>query len=317
MPASEAGVSASPHARIAVVVLNYRTPDLVRDCIDSLRSEIDPERDVVVIVDNASGDDSVARLRRLVKEHPELPLRLLSAAENAGFAAGNNLAIESVAAEAYLLLNSDTLVQPDALSALFQALEANPGVGLVSPRLEWPDGSPQTSCFRLHTPWSELLAGARTDAVRRLLADYEVALPAPRLHDEPQWVSFAAALIRAKSLRDIGGLDPGFFMYYEDADACRRLRAMGWRLLYEPRARVVHLRGGSSPVKRLTALGKRRPRYYYQSRARFFRRAYGRWGLFAANLLWTLGRAIAWLRETFGGKAPHTVRAELRDLWRG
>jgi len=300
-----------------VVILNYCTPTLVSDCIDSLAQEIDLDRDTVAIVDNASSDDSVPRLRRLVKERPELPLRLIEADRNDGFAAGNNLGIQSIDAEAYLLLNSDTVVRPGAIRTLQATLDANPGVGLVSPRLEWPDGSAQISCFRQHTPWSELLAGARTDIVRRLLARYQVPLPVSECRCEPDWTSFAAVLLRARAIRDIGGLDDGFFMYYEDVDACRRLREKGWRILHEPRARVVHLRGGTSPVKRLTAHRERRPRYYYHSRARFFRKAYGPLGLLTANLLWTLGRTIAWLRETLQYKEPHTVQAELQDLWRG
>jgi N-acetylglucosaminyl-diphospho-decaprenol L-rhamnosyltransferase len=305
------------NARIAVVILNFRTAALVEDCIDSLIPEIDRERDVVVVVDNASGDGSVPRLRAHLKRYPGAPIRLVESSRNGGFAAGNNLGVGAVAADAYLLLNSDTLVRPGAVKTLWEALEAHPEAGLVSPRLEWPDGTPQISCFRFHTPLSELLAGARTGVLRHLLRCFEIAIPVRDEPFEPPWTSFAAVLIRGEALAAIGGLDEGFFMYYEDVDACRRLWRKGWRLRHEPTARIVHLRGGTSPVKALTAERKRPPRYLYAARARYFRKSYGRAGLLAANLLWTLGRSISWLRELFGEKEPHTAERELADRWRG
>lgn len=303
--------------RIAVVVLNFRTPDLVEECIDSLLPEIDREQDLVVVVDNASGDESVPRLRALLKRHPGQPITLVESPHNGGFAAGNNLGIAAARAQAYLLLNSDTLVRPGAVERLWEGLSADPKVGLVSPRLEWPDGTPQVSCFRFHTPVSEFLAGSATGFFWRLLRSFEIAVPVRDEPFTPEWTSFAAVLVRAEALAGIGGLDEDFFMYYEDADTCRRLWRAGWKVLHDPRAHVVHLRGGTSPVKSLTAERKRRPRYLYASRAHYFRKTYGPAGLLAANLLWTLGRGIAWAREIVGNKRPHVVERELGDRWRG
>jgi GT2 family glycosyltransferase len=112
-------------------------------------------------------------------------------------------------------------------------------------------------------------------------------------------------------------MDEGFFLYFEDVDTCRRARQAGFEVWYEPAARIVHLRGGSGPVKQLSAERRRRPRYYYAARRRYFRNAHGPVGPFLANLCWSLGRGIAWLRETLGRKAPHTVERELLDVWRG
>lgn len=309
--------TASSRHRIAVVIVNYRTPALVAECIDTLLPEIDPARDVVVIVDNASGDDSVECLRALVARHSGAPLRLVESARNGGFAAGNNLGIAAAPARAHLLLNSDTQVRPGAIAALWRRLQSRPEIGLVGARLEWPDGEPQISCFRLHSPGSELIASAGTEPVRRLLARYEVPLPVREEAFAPEWVSFAAVLVRSEVWDAVGLLDEGFFLYFEDVDTCRRARAAGFEVWYEPAARIVHLRGGSGPVKQLSAERKRRPRYYYAARRRYFRNAYGAAGPFLANLCWTVGRGIAWLREVLGGKTPHAVERELLDLWRG
>jgi GT2 family glycosyltransferase len=303
--------------RLAAIVLNYRTPALVLDCLETLVPELDPVRDAALVVDNASGDDSSEVIRRGITEHGWKGVRLVVAERNGGFAAGNNVGIRALSADAYLLLNSDTLVRSGAVERLLQALHSDPRVGVVSPRLEWPDGTPQISCFRLHTPWSDLVYTAGTEPVRRLLARWDVPIPVADEPFEPEWTSFAAVLIRGSAVERVGPIDEGFFMYYEDVDYCRRMLDSGWRILHEPRARVVHLRGGSSPVKALQAARKRRPRYFYASRSRYFRNAYGPMGLVAANLAWTAGRGIAFARELAGQKKPHAVERELLDIWRG
>jgi N-acetylglucosaminyl-diphospho-decaprenol L-rhamnosyltransferase len=304
--------------RVSVVVLNYRTPELTVECARSALAEIDPAQDCVVVVDNASGDGSADKIRAgLAGAGAGSALRVIESVANGGFAAGNNLGIANVAARAYLLLNSDTWLRPGAIERLWQVLESDDRVGIVTPRLEWPDGRPQISCFRFHSPFSELIAGASTGPVRALLDAWDVPLPVTDGPSEPDWSSFAAVMIRADVIRAVGPLDSAFFMYFEDVEYCRRVRRAGWRIRNEPSARVVHLRGGSSPVKALSAARKRRPRYYYASRARYYRRAYGPAGPLAANLLWTAGRSLSWLRETLTGKPPHTVERELFDNWRG
>lgn len=304
--------------RLAAVVLNYRTPDLVLDCLRHVVPQLDPARDVALVVDNASGDESPDRIRKaLAREGWEPLVRLVESPENGGFAAGNNLGIRSVEAEAYLLLNSDTLPREGSLERLLAALRERPDAAIVSPRLEGADGTAQVSCFRFHSPASELIDGARHGWVRRLLARWEVPLPVADARLETDWTSFAAVLVRGRALETVGLLDERFFMYYEDADYCRRVRRGGWTVLHEPAARVVHLRGGSSPVKALTRARRRRPAYYYASRRRYFLNAYGRAGLLAANLLRTLGWTLAWLRDLVQpSELPRTVEREIRDTWR-
>ncbi len=303
--------------RIAAIVLNYRTPELVLECLGTLIPAIDCEQDAVIVVDNASADGSAEKIRAGVAERGWHGVRLIESARNGGFAAGNNVGIRAVRARAYLLLNSDTLVRDGAVKRLWGALRSDPRIGIVSPRLEWPDGTPQISCFRLSTPWSELIEGSATGPIRRLLRRWDVPIPVSDEGFEPEWTSFAAALIRSDVIAQVGLLDEEFFMYYEDVDYCRRARRSGWKVWHEPRARVVHLRGGTSPVKALAAARKRRPRYYYAARRSYFLKAFGPGGLIAANALWTLGRSIAWVRESFGQKRPHTVERELLDIWRG
>jgi hypothetical protein len=306
--------------KLAIILLNYQTPELVDSCIGSLVSELGPEDRRLVVVDNASGDESPGEIQKAIARHGlQERAELVVADHNGGFSYGHNRGIDAVEAEFYLLLNSDTLVRPDALAELIRAAEADPGAGLLAPRLEWPDGTPQESCFRYASPMSEFLAAARTGPLDSLGRRFSVALPVPQegLADV-EWVSFAAVLVRREVLDNVGPLDEGYFMYFEDMDYCRRVREAGWRVRYTPEARVAHLRGGSSSVKGQFSSRSRVPAYYWRSRNRYFARFYGGSpGTTLTNLSWLLGRGVSKLRELFGSKEPHTAAQQSRDIWLG
>jgi serine O-acetyltransferase len=116
-------------------------------------------------------------------------------------------------------------------------------------------------------------------------------------------------------IEQVGLLDEGYFMYFEDIDYCLRVRAAGWKVLYWPQARVVHLKGSSSLVTAESEERRRAPRYYYEARARYFARWYGRRGLFLANGLWHLGRCISLPRELIGNAPPRLREREAIDIW--
>jgi len=302
--------------RVAVVIVNYRTPELTRGALASLVGEIDPLRDSAVVVDNASGDGSAERLEAWIAERGfEGWARVLRAPSNGGFAAGNNLGIRSIEADFYLLLNSDAQLRPGALASLLAAAEARPDVGLLGPRLEDEEGALQMSCFRFHSPLSELIQAAATGPLTRLLRRFDVALG--ETGAEPDWLSFACVMVRRAVIDAAGLLDEGYFLYYEDVDFCRRARRAGWRHALVPEARALHLHGASSTVPEALSRRERAPAYLYDSRARYYTRFYGRSGLWLANSLWMLGRGVSLARERFGGKTPHTCEAEWIDNWRG
>lgn len=304
--------------RTAVVVINFRTPQLTIDCLETLVDEIDPSQDLVVVVDNDSGDDSFSRLESHIQQQGwQAWVNLIASGHNGGFSFGNNVGIESVEAKYYLLLNSDTLVRPGALEAMRVAIQQRPDIGLVGPRLEWKDGTAQISCFRYRSPAGELVTAASTAPVTRLLQKYVVSMPVSDEPIEPPWASFACILIRREVIEQVGLMDDDYFMYFEDIDYCRRAGKKGWRVLYEPGARVVHLRGGSSNVKDAISERKRPPRFYYESRARYFAKFYGRTGLWFTNLMWAMGRTIELARVVCTGRTPLTCQKESIDNWIG
>lgn len=302
--------------RVAVVIVNYRTPELCCDALASLAGEIDPERDVAVVVDNASGDGSAEQIEAWIAARDAAHwARLLRARGNGGFAAGNNLAIRSVDADFYLLLNSDAQLRPGALAALLAAAAARPDAGLLGPRIEDAAGVAQMSTFVDHSPASELIRGAATGPLSRLLRRWDVGQAEPS--GEPDWLSFACVMIRRAVVETAGLLDEGYFLYYEDCDYCRRARRAGWKHAYVPEARALHLHGASSSLPAALSRRERAPAYLYDSRARYFTKFYGRSGLWLANALWTLGRTLSLTRERLGRKPPHTSDREWLDIWRG
>jgi hypothetical protein len=275
-------------------------------------------------VDNDSQDGSADVLEAaILRKGYERWAGVLRLSANRGFSAGNNAALRLAwrrqECDTFLLLNSDAQLRPGALAALLACARDHPDAGLVGPRLEFPDGTRQVSCFRDVSPLSELLSAAATGPLARLVRGCEVPISNPRPGDMIDWLSFACVLIRREVLSDVGLLDERYFMFYEDVDFCRRARRAGWRLVHCAAASVVHLQGASTPsslpAASLARRPPRRPRCYYASRARYLATNYGVGGLWLANLLWWLGRSISWLRERAGGKQPHTAQGEALDIW--
>jgi GT2 family glycosyltransferase len=218
-------------------------------------------------------------------------------------------------ASAYLILNSDTWIYPGFVERIMEALERHPEAGVFVPWLEWEDGTPQENCFRMHSPLTELIRGAASGPVTRLLNRHELVLEVPPDADDIQWASFACVLLRGEMVRQIGPMDEGYFMYFEDAEYCMRARKHGWAIRFAPLAKVVHYEGGSGPVQALDIAKDRLPIYYWRSRTRYLQQAYGRFGLLAGNLGWYGGRAIAHLRLFAGKRVPTSRKLEWRDIW--
>ncbi|MEM9374003.1 MAG: glycosyltransferase family 2 protein [Planctomycetota bacterium] len=293
----------------AVIVLNYRTPDLVIGCLSSLEGQAVAGRHDVVVVDNCSPDDSADRIKAAITSNGwQGWARVVRSDVNGGFAAGNNVGIRATDAPVRVLLNSDTIVREGSLGVLLAA--STPEIGLVGPRLEWPDGERQISTFRFRTPLTELISSGRLGFLGRLLTGHVVAREVEQPCDDLDWTSFACVAIRDEVTREVGLLDEGYFMYFEDMDFCRRARGAGFSVGHRPAARVVHLRGGTSEVKKSTRERKRRPGYYYAARSHYFRSWYGMTGWVLANMLWTVGWAIAGVR----GRS-RAVEREWRDIW--
>ncbi len=302
--------------RLAVSIINYRTFEMTLRCVQSVLDDIGGIDARIVVVDNASGDGSAERLTEWRAAQPDdFPVELVLSPTNTGFSGGHNLGMGACAADFYLLLNSDAVLRPGFCKAILAAAEAHPEAGFLAPRLEYDDGTPQVSSFRFHSPLSELIRCARTAQVTRLLKSRDVSIGTDPGAQRIDWASFACILLRDAMVEALGPMDEGYFLYFEDAEYCLRGRRAGWSVVHVPQAVTVHYRGGSGPVKALAAARKPLPAYYYASRTRFLYQAHGMAGLWSANLLWYLGRAIAQLKRLGGKRVGPMPAGEARAIW--
>lgn len=302
--------------KLVVSIINYKTAEMTCACIRSVLADLGDIDGEVVVVDNASHDGSLERLTACIKDEGWGDrVRLIASPTNTGFSGGHNQGMGAAEAEFYLLLNSDAALRPGCLAALLDAADGSPHAGLIAPRLEHEDGVQQISAFLFPTPATELVRGARTGLITRLFPRIARGQAAQSLGDDLEWASFACIMARGDMQRQIGPMDEGYFLYFEDIDYCLTARRQGWRVAYAADAVAVHHRGGSAPVKTLSKGRKRLPPYFYASRTRFFYKAHGRMGLLAANLLWMLGEGVGAARRLFGQGDLRPHDNELTDIW--
>lgn len=304
--------------RVLVSIINYRTGAMTIAAARSVLATGGAVDLSVAIVDNASGDGSDDEIAAWIAQTADPRLRLVRSATNSGFSGGHNqgMAVDPEA-DFYLILNSDTLLREGFFDPLLAAAEANPEAGLLAPQLECEDGTPQVSCFRFESPASEFIRGARSGPVTKFLKRHVVALDLPPEQGEIEWASFASILLRGAMVREIGPMDEGYFLYFEDAEYALRAARARWQTIYVPAARTVHFRGGSGPVKDHQAQMKRMPAYYWRSRTRFLRQAHGVAGPLLGNLAWMAGRGLAGARVLTGHSVPPSHEEEWRDIWTG
>lgn len=232
-------------ADAAIVVVNYRTPQLVEQCLAAVRAGQGELRLQVVVVDNASGDGSVERLRASLAD-----AKVIAMADNGGFAAGVNAGFRHTSAETVVVLNPDTELSPGALALLLDHLREHPRTGVVAPLLEHADGRPAPNGYRrfpglltlaldLCIPLGYLLVRAPS------LHPYAMPADAARSGRRPAWVCGAALAIRRDAYTEAGPLDEGFFLYFEETEWQQRVSRRGWDIALVPEASASHLiRGG-------------------------------------------------------------------------
>lgn len=310
--------------KLLVVITSYRAKELTLDCLKSLEGEVAQNPGIKVgICDNGNEDDTLGYLNQAINDNDWQDWAYLKrVSPNRGFSGGSNVilndALDSNADYDYfLLLNADTRVSPGTIKKLVGMVENNEKIGIVGPQIEGADGVPQVSCFNYITLLSEVIRAAQSGPVTKFLKKWDVPIQPENSPESPDWTSFCCALIRKEVITDVGVLDEGYFLYFDDVDYCRSARVAGWDIAHQSGAVVLHLEGQSNPVVENTRKQQRRPDYWYNSRSWYFNKFYGKSGLIAANLLWYCGRSISWLRELVGNKKPHVCEAEWLDIWKG
>lgn len=228
--------------RLSICIVNWNTVDLLRDCLSSIYDDPQIALWEVVVVDNASTDDSVQMIQTAFPR-----AHLIVSDENLGFVGGNNLAIERARGDYLLLLNSDTRVEPGALGSLVDFLASHPEAGAAGPRLVGADGALQLSCGRSPNLASEFVNKL---LLHKLLPFFKFGRWDHAEIREVGWITGACLLVRREVVEQLGPLDPQIFMFYEDLEFCMRIRRAGWKIFYHPFSQILHL-GGQSTRKNL------------------------------------------------------------------
>lgn len=310
-----------PLFELHVCIVNWRTAALTIDCLHTVAGERGDVRLRVYVVDNASGDGSDAQIRAAVAQNGwQEWVEVISAGQNGGFAYGNNLAIDAAlradpGATNLLLLNPDTLVRPGAFRILLDFMKSHPDVGLAGGSSEDPDGTRQCCAFRFPSPIGEFISRGGLGFVARLLQRYlPVGLPAAQ--QQVDWVSGAYLLVRRQIVDQIGMLDEGYFLYFEETDFILRARRAGWTCWHVPESRIVHLVGQSSGVTTRHVAARRIPAYWFESRRRYYILNHGRAIAILADLAAIAGHAVSRLkslaRRTPGSDPPHFIGDVIR-----
>ena len=300
---------------VTAIVVNYNTRELLSPCILALRAAARGFALQIVIVDNASRDGSQEALRRDFAD-----CELLFNEVNIGFGRANNQALPLARGRYLLLVNTDAFLAPGALEATVGYLEAEAACGIVGVRLVGRDGELQPSCRYFPTPWNEFLSRtglARWFASTRLVDDMGWDHDAIR---ECDWVPGCFYLVRRSVVEAVGLFDPRFFLYYEEVDHCRAVKAAGWRVVYHPGTTVVHLGGESAKSdSAVTLSGRQIDALQIESSLLYHRKHHGLAGVAAAVLLTSLADAVLamkWLLRPAGQGGVRVYWTHTRTAWR-
>ncbi|MBL8861144.1 MAG: glycosyltransferase family 2 protein [Planctomycetes bacterium] len=299
-------------SRLLVVILNFRTAGLAIDCLEALAPQVEAlPGSRVVVTDNDSADGSAERIARAIEDrHWGRWAECVALPRNGGYAYGNNAAIRPALLgpdppEYVLLLNPDTVPRAGALRELIAFLDSRPEVGIAGSRLEYEDGTQHDSRFRFPSILTELDTGLRLGVVTRLVGRHTLPPPLGTESHPIDWVAGASMMVRRKVFEDIGLLDEGYFLYFEETDFCLRARRAGWASWYVPASRVAHLVGRSTGVTSLREPARRRPRYWFESRRRYFVKNHGRLYAWVADLTWAACFGLWQIRSRVQRKPDH------------
>ena len=303
---------ARPQPDVSVIVVNYNTAHLLHDMWSALSAARDGLALEVIVVDNASRDDSV----KLLQTDPTFAAaRLILNTVNVGFGRANNQAVKHATGRFVLLLNTDAFVSADTLTKTVARMDESPECGVIGVRLIGRDGAVQPGCRFFPTPWNLFLA--RSGLVR--------FFPKTRLVDdatwndgksqECDWVPGCYLLTRKALIDQVGLFDPRYFLYFEEVDFCRRVKLAGGRTVYFADTTVIHLGGESAKSDAsLTAAGQQISVLQIESELLYFRKNHGRSGLLSLVLLSWLADLIQAFKHlvkgrprSMGGSAGHAV----------
>lgn len=318
-------MSSASQLDVSVIVVSFNTRDVLRECLQTLAKEAGGVRYETIVVDNASRDGSA---EMVAQEFPEA--KLIRSAVNLGFAAANNLGFPLAQGRHVVLLNSDAFLRPNALPLAVERMDADPRIGLGGARLIGRDDSWQPSARMFPSFINDLLTISGLSSKypqSRFFGRFDRTWADQNQAAEVDWVPGAFSIIPRRVLESVGYFDENFFLYYEEVDLCRRIKAAGYSIWYWPDVAVVHLGGESSKtVKHLTmsSAGSQLTLWRMRSALLYYRKHHGRSGAWLARELEMCWHALRARRNARRSAADSKLKAEnsmaivalMKQAWR-
>ncbi len=290
---------------VTAVIVNYNTRALLHQCIDALRAGATGLTLQIVVVDNASRDGSQDILRTEFED-----CDVILNPVNLGFGRANNQALASARGRHLLLLNTDAFIEADSVARTVAYLDDHPDCGLLGVRLVGRNGELQPSCRYFPTPWNEFVSRAGLERFfprTRMIDDMNWDHASPRDCD---WVPGCYYLVRSSVVQQVGLFDPRFFLYFEEVDHCRTVKAAGWQITYYPHTTVVHIGGESARSDgEITSSGRQISALQIESALLYYRKHYGLPGLWLNVALVTLADALLALKLLLRRRPLQGLRA--------
>lgn len=309
--------------KVGVVVVNYNASSFVVNLFESLPQNFSEICSELLVIDNCSDDASVDKISAWISANKmDDVLKLIISEVNGGYAHGNNQGIKKLKMagempEFILLLNPDTVVTENTFDALIAFMKANPSVGIAGSKLISDDGDVQCSSFRFPSILSELATSLKLGVIDSLLSKWIIAPKhIPRVAEKVDWVAGASMIIRREVFDDIGLMDEDYFLYFEETDFCLQASRKGWECWYVPQSIATHFVGQSTGVVSGDKLKRRRPKYWFESRQRYFLKNHGLLYTMLADITWGVGFAIWRVRRILQRKPDTEPVYMLRDFWR-
>lgn len=295
---------------LSILIVTYNSRRLIDRLLDDLVGQLTGLNAEIVLLDNASHDGTADRV---ADRHPSV--RLVRSAQNLGFAAGNNLAAKHARGELLLLLNPDAMPEPGTIARGMALMAANAQVGLAGARLLGADGVPQPSARMFPGLMQELfvLSGLAARFPRsRWFSMLDRGWADPEAPAEVDWVPGAFALIRRSLFEDMNGFDERFFLYYEEVDLCRRIKAAGWEVWYWPSLRVMHIGGESARTvssETVSSSGSQLTLWRARSGLLYYRKNHGWLSTWALNRLERGWHALRGWRASITGQTDKSAES--------
>lgn len=304
---------------VLVVIVSWKSAELAIDCLRSVERER-AERHLTlgcVVVDNASGD-APAIAAAVEANGWSGWVTVLTAERNGGFAYGNNVGMREGLGRwkpRYVhLLNPDTVLRAEAIGALTGFLDAHAEVGIAGGIFENEDASLWSIAFRFPNVVAEFAQGIELGLFERIFRKSRMAMEMGHDAAPVDWVSGASMMVRRSVINEIGGLDEGFFLYFEETEFCHRAKQAGHAVWYVPQSRVMHIAGQSTKVTERNVAPRRLPAYWFESRRRYFVLTHGTAYSIAADVLSAVGCGLGSIKRRLLGRPPTRAPHFVRDL---